>query len=1067
MTDFMAEGMKKTGTEYYDDTNYMDLKLYSSLGANEDQIDRIRKIEGVTDAEGIVELNGKIGNASDMEAVVFMTATSRINQPQMIEGRLPENDLECAITEDLALRKELYVNDKVTASLFYRDEKVLRNDELTITGICHHPDYIRNNVTAVVLIDDSLIDQEVMHGLYTRVVVTQKGNEENTFSQEYYQKLDELKERLNEIVPELEKSSVVYVKDIFEQKVIQKEEEANQQIADAQEEIDKAREEAEKKLGSALKQINDGQKELDESYNTLVSAEERVEYEESRLRQAVAEYNANKKIIDGYGIDTVAEYKKMTADLKVLNALKKQMDRSEYQEAFSVSLRDTLIEKLDADIVVLHSYKDEKYENLFKDFDENGSELSGAYIDARILEIEQLKAYMKVHTKEGIVDGTDDKYRLLFNDVYSNNNDFIDMLEYLTAQLKEFNDAEKEIEKANQQIADAKWLISDGWIKYEDGKNKLAAARKEYANARKEAETQLTDAQNELDEKANEAKQEIAKARKEYENLSCNWLIADRKVETGYNDMTSNIAAEADSGKAFGLLFALVGGLVCFSTLVIIIEEEKKNVGTSKAFGFRNGEILGKYLVFGGTSALLGCLIGFFASIFGAKVVQKVIDQIGLYNCGLFDIIIDYRKVILVSVIVIIMSMAVSVLACLGLLRSPASILMKGQTVSGVKKRNSARSSSGKGSLYSRLILRNMLDDKARVLISIVIVAGSVFVIGTGICLRDSFKNMLSSQIEVVDHYDYRLDYGNATDTDQLKRMEDIFDRNGISYVSAYYKGLLYMKEDRLDGINLLVIDSDEAQGFINIEDPDTHLPLSMNDSGFYAQNRLAENMHLQDGDDLVIFDDVLDRYHITYSGQFNNYVGRLIIMSRNAYEKAFDEKVKDDCYYLKLNGASIDQLKTELSRISDDLSFYAPSSTVNKFKPVLSIYDIVVMIMLGFAIIMSFMILTNLANIYISRKKKELIVMRINGFSIAKTKHYLVIETIITTVTGLVLGVIAGYFLTGLIIRTMEQPDTQFIRSFNPKAWLIAIATEAFFALIIYTISFRKINKLNFREIT
>ena len=117
-------------------------------------------------------------------------------------------------------------------------------------------------------------------------------------------------------------------------------------------------------------------------------------------------------------------------------------------------------------------------------------------------------------------------------------------------------------------------------------------------------------------------------------------------------------------------------------------------------------------------------------------------------------------------------------------------------------------------------------------------------------------------------------------------------------------------------------------------------------------------------------------------------------------------------------------------------------------------------------AIIMSFMILTNLANIYVSRKKKELIVMRINGFSVSKTIHYLARETIVTTVLGLTLGVLAGSLGNELVMRLLEQPDVQFIRTINPLAWIIAVGLESFFAIIIYSTAFRRVKHLNFREI-
>jgi ABC-type antimicrobial peptide transport system permease subunit len=111
-------------------------------------------------------------------------------------------------------------------------------------------------------------------------------------------------------------------------------------------------------------------------------------------------------------------------------------------------------------------------------------------------------------------------------------------------------------------------------------------------------------------------------------------------------------------------------------------------------------------------------------------------------------------------------------------------------------------------------------------------------------------------------------------------------------------------------------------------------------------------------------------------------------------------------------------------------------------------------------------MILSNLANIFLNRKKTELSVMRINGFSIKQTRGYLSKETFVTTAVGVMLGVLAGAVITPFIIKTMEQPDLQFIRSFHPVAWIAAVALEVLFAVVIYSLVFRKVKDLDFRDV-
>ena len=106
------------------------------------------------------------------------------------------------------------------------------------------------------------------------------------------------------------------------------------------------------------------------------------------------------------------------------------------------------------------------------------------------------------------------------------------------------------------------------------------------------------------------------------------------------------------------------------------------------------------------------------------------------------------------------------------------------------------------------------------------------------------------------------------------------------------------------------------------------------------------------------------------------------------------------------------------------------------------------------------------LANIFLNRKKTELTVMRINGFSIKQTKGYLARETVVTTAIGIVLGVLLGSVAAPLIIKKMEQPDLQFVRTFHPAAWVVAVALAVIFSVVINSLVFRKIKDLNLRDV-
>ena len=860
----------------------------------------------------------------------------------------------------------------------------------------------------------------------------------------------------------MEKSSIKYAQELGNKKIDKVEEEAYVQINDAQKQIDDSKAQLEKELASALAKINSGQAELDAAYNQLVSSQAQVESGEALLRQKEAEYKATTARLKKYNIKAEDLITLSQNVLVILNELDTFMDNPIFDGDFAKEYAQLLIDKLNNLIDYIEDNIESRIISIIEEVFPSVAKKAKEYLDSLTAYARNLIAYLE-ENMDDFIDGANEKFRALFEEVRFNLRYMIRTFNQLIKYANEYLAAPEQIEQGWQRIAEAKWQIAEGWKKYEEGKNRLSSAKTEYAIAKRENEAKIADAQKQLDDKKKEVDDQIAEARKQLENLKCNWVITDRRAELTYNDLKSNSRTIANAGKIFGILFALVGGLVCFSTLIIIIEEERKLVGTSKAFGFRNNEILSKYLCFGILSTLLGCILAAIMGIVGTTFIQKMIGDTGIYNFGAAATVIEPKKIIILTVLAVVSSMVVTIGACTGLLRSPASVLMKGQVLENKKTRHIFKDNQ-KGSLYSRLIIRNMINDKARVIVSIIIVAGSVLVIGMGFCMRDSFDGMLRSQPEMVDLYDYRVELGLGVKDEDKARIEKIFKENGVDFVSARYEGTLYLHN--LEGLNILVCD-ENIDGFVNIADPKTKKKISLPEKGALFQNRMAENDNSKIGDIYTVYDNTLQQHNVEYVGQFNNYLGRMIIMSRSAYEDAFNREAVDNCYYIKLNGADFDLIKNSIDGVNFDLSYFLADSMTLKFKPMLTMYNVVVILMISFAILMSFMILTNLANIFINRKKKELIVMRINGYSISKTRNYLLKETVITTVTGLVLGATIGALTLSPIVGFLQQPDTQFLKTFNPKAWVLAILIETVFAVIVYGITFKKIEKLDFREIT
>ena len=90
--------MEKTVDKYFDDKNVFDIEVISTLGLTKDDIEEIKKIDGVEEVEGSYSKDILLDVKENEEiAVKIHSISDNINLVQLLEGRMPENENECLV----------------------------------------------------------------------------------------------------------------------------------------------------------------------------------------------------------------------------------------------------------------------------------------------------------------------------------------------------------------------------------------------------------------------------------------------------------------------------------------------------------------------------------------------------------------------------------------------------------------------------------------------------------------------------------------------------------------------------------------------------------------------------------------------------------------------------------------------------------------------------------------------------------------------------------------------------------------------------------------------------------
>ena len=168
----------------------------------------------------------------------------------------------------------------------------------------------------------------------------------------------------------------------------------------------------------------------------------------------------------------------------------------------------------------------------------------------------------------------------------------------------QINEAKKELEK-QKAAYEANKKQAENELK--KAQNKLDQAEKEI----KENEAKIQKAQKEADEKMQEAQEKLDKAKKDLEKIEKpEWYILTRKQNAGYvsylqdADRVDNIAA------VFPIVFFVVAALTSLTSMARMVEEQRVQIGTLKALGYKKTQIAAKYIIYASLATLLGSSLG-------------------------------------------------------------------------------------------------------------------------------------------------------------------------------------------------------------------------------------------------------------------------------------------------------------------------------------------------------------------------------------------------------------------------------------------------------------------------
>ena len=532
------------------------------------------------------------------------------------------------------------------------------------------------------------------------------------------------------------------------------------------------------------------------------------------------------------------------------------------------------------------------------------------------------------------------------------------------------------------------------------------------------------------------------------------WVVQNRNVSASFLGLNSSYQALASITTWFTPLFAVIALMVCFSTVTIIVEEQKSQIGTLKALGMNNAQVRAKFLLFGISATVIGELLGFAGALAMEEVILGSLRT--RYLFGHAPITLDPALAGAMLLATTLLASAVVFLSCNSLIRCPAIGLING---SEPKPRHTRTAKPRRGGIYFNLILSNMRDESARVLVSVVIVLESVLMIGTGITMRQGLAGALDNQLHEIWLYDMIVEADAAEET--AAEIETELGGLDVAFLAVHKEPCIASGTDGggQTGVQLFAVDGQDERfrTFFRMKDT-AGVPVALSDSGLVVTEEMREKDGFSAGSMLLLLNSRMANGEARVTDVFMNHIGKYIVLSAQSYEELFGTEAEKNCWLLRLNGADETAVREALLGVEGVRNIERSDAEIEQYQQVLVMYNLVVVIIILMVIALAFMIQLNLCNIQVSRRMRELLVLRVNGFSMRQVVGYLIRETVLTSGIGILLGILLGVPFASFIVRKVEVSQIMFVRTPFVNAWVISAVLCAAFSLTINAIAFRRI---------
>ena len=1061
--------MQEAAHAFYANQHLYDLRVISTLGLSEKDVSALASVEGVETVmpSRTVDVMATL-TSSQSTARVSSFRPGELNQPIVVEGRLPQGPYECVMSADPKKRADISLGQQIELPDTSNGVH-LKGGSYTVVGFVNAPTYPYVSNFGTTSLGNGIVQQFVYvtedafanDDPYTEAYLTVQGViSYKSGSSDYQSAVDSVAERISQMNPSLAALRLQELKDDAQaqldearQKLEQSRQEAADKLGDAQKKLD----DAEAQISAQQQKLDDGQKQYDAGRQQLTASRYSAE---QQFAQAEAQITASEAQIAQGTAELSAGEAQYQAGLAAFNA--GQATFTQQKSAFEAG-RDAFLAGLAAQGITASTLEEAQQQ-----FSALG--LPTSQVDTLLATQAQISAAeAELASQQQALAAAREE------------------LDQRTAQLHE---AESQVAQARQDLSEARSAAAD---QLSAAQEKLAASLSRLnagQTALQSAEAQTTEGRQSLEDQRAEVEKQLAdgqakidEAQKKIDELKePDVYVLDRTKEIGVAAYQADSERINDIANVFPLMFFLVAALVSLTSMTRMVSEERTLIGVHKALGYSTAQIAAKYLLYALSASLLGAVIGIacLSQVLPGVIVSAYGSIYTIPNGGApYPIQLDSALLSGLSGIgITLLSTMAAVLSSLK--EEPSSLMLPKAPKAGSKiLLERVEPLWSRLSFSWKVTIRNLVRYKRRLIMTLVGIAGCTALLLVAFGLRDSISDIIDNQWPAISHYDYIVGMTPDVSEEEADQINAELNQVGATNIHRITRENVLLesptqKAGSLTRTTIMTSSSlQDMAGLATLRNRLSGQAIELGEDSVVITEKLAKRLGVGVGDTIKVY--AQDRIGnasgepstLTITGVAENYVGSYLYVGPSAWRSLGIQDDATDGWY-----ATLPEDQTTRDAFGEKLINQAGVATVDDvneaihtYKESLAVVNRVVAILIVAAALLAFIVLYNLTNINIEERIREIASLKVLGFTRHEVDAYVFREIALLAVFGALFGLVLGTYLEGFVVQTAEIDLVMFGRAIHAPSYWFAFGLTLVFSLLVYVAMRPKLKNIDMVE--